>query len=259
MKRYIFPLVLLLCAFPAAECRGDDILGIQPAPPYGIFSTLSADSPGERQVALAFSFEKTGEPDIFRYSSSIEIGIRNTISAGLTLPYFDNENDGLEDIAFSIKHRFYGGNRHGLSLAYLITAAIDSGSGEHSAGGHVGAGLIASKRVGPFNGHVNFIYSVPGESDFEEEIRFSAGVDFSAAHDFNVLGEIYGRKSFFSDDTDQLEVRIGYRLLAGEGFYTTLGVGFGLDDREPEYRVMASLSLLLPRIEGPIERVLEEE
>jgi hypothetical protein len=259
MKRIIFQIFLLLfLLYPASDCKGNDILGIQPPPPYGVFSTMSADSPDEGRAAFAVSMEKTGEPDIYRYSAALEMGLMNTVSIGLTIPYFDNLEDGIEDISFSLKHRFYRGEKYGPSLAYLITAALDSGTGEHSSRGNVGAGLVASKRVGPVIGHANFIYSFPGDSHLEEEVRFSAGIDFSAAHNFKVLGEIYGKKSFFSRDVDQLEARIGYRILAGEGFYATLGVGFGLGDRAPEYRVMASISLLLPRIKRPIEKVLEE-
>jgi hypothetical protein len=97
------------------------------------------------------------------------------------------------------------------------------------------------------------------DSALDDELRLSAGIDFAAAHNFWLLGELYARSTYFSSDVDQLEARVGYRVLAGGGVYATLGAGFGLNNRAPDYRVMASVSLLLPQEVRRIERVLEEQ
>jgi hypothetical protein len=259
MKSFILLLVLIPAVMLiGGECRGEDLGGVQPPAPYGVFSTLSAESPGAGQAALAVALEKSGEPDFSRYTSLLAIGITESIEVGLTLPYVDNSSDGLEDVSFSLKHRFREEDGYVPALAYLIAAALDSGSEEYGTEGYAGAGVVASKRLGPVNGHLNLIYTVPGDSDLDGAARFSAGIDFSAAHNLMMLGEFYAAESYYSDRTDRLEARFGYRFLSGEGVFTTLGVGFGLNDRTPEYRLMASIALFFPRIERPVEKVYEE-
>jgi len=51
-----------------------------------------------------------------------------------------------------------------------------------------------SKRVGPFSGHVNFFYKRPGTARLNDEISLLGGIEFSAAHNFNILSEIILKK-----------------------------------------------------------------
>jgi hypothetical protein len=253
----IFPFfsVILLTGY----CYGLDLSGLQPPAPYGVFSTMSANSPEKGKAAVAFSVERAGEPDFSRFSTHLAYGITDNVELGISVPYVDNSETGLEDITFGIKHRFFDEGRYGPSIAYIVTVALSSGTDELSTDGSIGAGIAVSKRVGPVYGHANLFYSIPGNSSLEDEVRFSGGIDFSAAHDFRILGEVYGEKSHFSDDIDQLEARLGYRFLTGEGVFTTIGVGFDIDDGAPEYRLMVSITLHFPREEKPIEKVYEED
>ena len=179
-----------------------------------------------------------------------------------TVPYVDrweNVKSGFEDIALGVKHRFVDEAKYTPSVAYMVNASIPSGKEVFSTDGRAGAGIIVSKRVGPVSGHANIFYEKVGSSKLEDEVSFSAGFDFSAAHDFKVLAEIYGRKSHYSGSLDDLEGRFGYRFMTTDYLYTTVGVGVDFKDRSPEYRVMLSITAILPVQKKTIKKVYEEE
>ena len=179
-----------------------------------------------------------------------------------TVPYVDrweNVKSGFEDIALGVKHRFIDETKYAPSVAYMVNASIPSGKEVFSTDGRAGAGIIVSKRVGPVSGHANIFYEKVGSSKLEDEVGFSAGFDFSAAHDVKLLAEIYGRKSHYSGSLDDLEGRFGYRFMTTDYLYTTVGVGVDFKDRSPEYRVMLSITAILPVQKKTIKKVYEEE
>jgi hypothetical protein len=112
-------------------------------------------------------------------------------------------------------------------MAFLLNAYIPSGDVEISTDGRVGAGIIVSKRVGPFNGHLNFFYEKPGDSRLKDEISLLGGVEFSAAHNFKILSEIIVKKSHYTDEYDQIEARFGYRIKT-RNIFAYLGAGWML-------------------------------
>jgi hypothetical protein len=237
-----------------------DLSGNQPPAPYSVFSTYSADSPPKGRSVVALSVEKAGKPDYWRYSSQMALGITNSIEFGLNLPYVDNGVSGVEDIAVTLKHRFFDEGRYGPSVAYLLTGSFASRNDDLSTKGRGGGGIIFSKRIGPVKAHLNGFYTVPWDKDLEDEIRVSGGLDFSASHDFKILAEFYAVKSHFSKDkVDQREARVGYRFIHNRDVFYTIGIGIGLEDEAPEYRLMASLSLMFPRTSAPPQRIYQEE
>ncbi|MDP3259974.1 MAG: hypothetical protein Q8M34_05240 [Thermodesulfovibrionales bacterium] len=262
MKKYIPLLLFFSCFLFIRDAYGFDIKGLQPVAPYGVFSTFSADSLKKGNYAFGAGVEKSAEPDFFRYLFQYAHGINDRIEFMATVPYVDrweNVKSGFEDIALGVKHRFVDEAKYTPSVAYMVNASIPSGKEVFSTDGRAGAGIIVSKRVGPVSGHVNIFYEKVGSSKLEDEVSFSAGFDFSAAHDFKVLAEIYGRKSHYSGSLDDLEGRFGYRFMTTDYLYTTVGVGVDFKDRSPEYRVMLSITAILPVQKKTIKKVYEEE
>jgi hypothetical protein len=253
-----FLCVLFYSMVMANHSYGIDFMGPQEPAPFAVFSTIAADSPERGQAAVSITGEKSGKPDFFRFSTQLSLGITNSISLSANIPYVDNSYSGIEDIAITLKHRLFDEGQYGPAMAYLLTGSVESSTEEISTDGGVGLGIISSKRIGPVNGHLNLIYRFPGDDRLKDEVRFSVGVEFSAAHNFEILGEIFSRKSHFSKDFDEIEARFGYRVRYSDGIYTTLGAGIGLDNRTPDFRVMVSLSLKFPHREI-IEKVYEEE
>lgn len=260
MKKSVFLLGCLLpVLFAAGLCGATEISGPQPPAPFGVFSTFSADSPEGGRSAVAFTFERAGDPDFSRYSSQLALGVTDNLELGMNIPYVDNGENGLEDIAFTLKHRFFQEGMYGPSVAYILTAALSSSNDELSTDGNIGGGLVTSKRLGPFKAHLNLFYLAPWDDDLKDEVRFSGGMEFAASHDFKLLSEVLLKKSNFSDDLDHKELRVGYRFLYKDEVFSTIGVGIGLDDKEPAFRIIASISLIFPRKVKYIERTYDEE
>ncbi|MBI4691233.1 MAG: hypothetical protein HY754_13365 [Nitrospirae bacterium] len=261
MKKYVFSLFFLII-FLVDSTYGFDVKGLQPVIPYGVFSTFSANSLQKGKSAFEVSAERSVDPDFYRYLFQYAYGITDKIEFITTIPYADRWKDkqsGFEDIAVGIKHRFFDEGKYGPSIAYIINASASSGRDEFSTDGGVGAGIVVSKRVGPLNGHADIFFEKAGSGKSKDEINFASGFDFSAAHNFKILGEIYGRKSHYSSDIDQLEGRFGYRFVTVDYIFTTIGAGFDFKKRNPEYRILFSIGMILPVEEKQIKTIYEED
>ncbi|MBM4129112.1 MAG: hypothetical protein FJ243_03205 [Nitrospira sp.] len=260
-KSLLLALTVLFIFFPRA-LYSFDIAGLQPNAPYNVLSTFSAESLPKGQASFSLGFELSKEPDFRRFLFNAAYGITDTMEFDMTVPYvldWADRVDGLEDIAIGFRHRFFEERKYGPSVAYILNASLATGRNEFTTEGRYGGGLIVSKRVGPVNGHVNLFYEKPGDSKLHDEVSFLLGLDFSAAYNFKVLAELLCRKSHFSKDFDTIEGRLGYRILAGDFVYTTLGLGFEMRNRSPEMRFMLSLTFHPFKEKKKIRKVYEEE
>lgn len=262
MKKYLFlPLILLILSFPKSS-SGFDSTGLQPTPPYGVFSTFSAESPHKGKIALSADAEILFDPDFYRFLFKAAYGITDTIEFDVTIPYiykWADKVDGFEDIAVGFKHRFVDETKYGPSVAYILNASIPSGRDEFSTEGSFGGGLIVSKRVGPVKGHFNVLYEKPGRASLDDEVILAAGIDFAAAHNMKLLAELYSKKGFDSKKFDSTELRVGYRVKASDMLYTTVGAAFDIETKDPQYRLLLSVSFLLPHEKKVIKKLYEEE
>lgn len=259
MKKYL--IFVIFSVFIFSDAYGFDIKGLQPVSPYGVFSAFSADSLPKRKFAYEIGAERSIDPDFYRYSFKSAFGLTDSFEFNFTVPYvykLYDEVSGFEDISFGFKHRFFDEGKYGPSFAYAISASMASGEDEFSTDGRIGLGFILSKRVGPVTGHANIFYFKPGTAKFEDEMCFIAGFNFSAAHKFKILGELYGRKSHYSTKLDQLEGRFGYRFMTTDNIYTTIGVGADFKNRAPELRLFISISAILP-VEKKIVREVYDD
>ncbi|MEW6675680.1 MAG: hypothetical protein AB1348_06750 [Nitrospirota bacterium] len=261
MKKYCLFLILMFL-FLHKDSYGFEITGLQPIAPYGVFSTFSAESLSRGKAAFSAGVEMAIEPDFYRFLFETAYGITDNLEFNMTVPYIHkwmDTKDGGEDIAFGIKHRFFDEGRYGPSIAYILNVSIPSGRDEFSTDGRFGGGLVISKRVGPLNGHANLFYEKAGTGKVHNEVSFAAGLDFATAHNFKILAELYGKKSHYSKKLDFLESRVGYRIKTTDSIYTTLGAGFDLKDRSPEYRIIFSVTFSSPPEKKKIDKVYEEE
>ena len=239
-----------------------DVSGLQPLAPDGVFSTFSTESLPKSKVSAQVSLERSREPDFYRLTVNGAYGLSDNLEFMLSVPYafhFQDDIDGFEDIAIGFKHRFYDEGKYGPSLAYLISASIPSGADELSSNGRLLAGLIVSKRVGPFSGHVNLFYERPGTASLNDEIYLLGGIEFSAAHNFKILSEIIVKKNHEKNKENQIEGRFGYRIKTTEYIYTTVGAGLDMKARSPEYRLFFSVNFTTPKEKTKIKKFIEEE
>lgn len=264
MKRTVFFLLLFLFLFLSLTERlfAFDFSRLQPLAPDGVFSTFSAESLPKNKTSVEIAAEKSAEPNFYRYSLKAAYGLNDNMEINLTIPYvygYSDEIKGLEDIALGFKHRFYDEEKYGPSLAYMLTASVPSGADALTSDGSLGAGLIVSKRVGPFSGHVNLFYERPGKASLNDEIILMGGLEFSAAHNFKILSEIIVKKNHEIHKDNQIEGRFGCRLKTTDYIYTTLGVGLDMKARSPEYRLFLSVNFTTPKENKRIKKIIEEE
>lgn len=252
-------------------------VGLKPVAPNGLFSTFGANTAEEGKASFDFSFEKVGGPHFYRASLNMGYGFSNNVELFVSVPYFwDWQNsmgvniDGVEDVAIGVKHRFFSESALGPSVSYILLASPISGKGDVSTDGAYGGGLCISKRVGPVNGHANIIYTKPGNDKLtrsipngtetvhlRDEVTFSVGFDFAAAHNFQMLFEYYNKKSRYSKRTDDQELRFGYRFLTADNIYTTVGAGVDVNGSTPDYNVMLSVTMSFPSHKKAIRKVYE--
>jgi hypothetical protein len=260
MRRQVLLSILFLLVL-CGSSYGFEIKGLQPVDPYGVFSTFSAESLPRGKAAFAGGADITLSPDQYKFIFKTAYGITDNLEFELTAPYQlgSGTPDGLEDLALGLKHRFFEEGKYGPSLAYVLTASLPSGRESLSTEGQYGIGLIVSKRVGPVNGHANLFYMKPGNGKLKDEVSLLAGLDFAASHNFKILAELFCRKSHFSDKIDTVEGRFGYRLKTTDSIYTTFGVGSDFKRREPETRVIFTVTFLTTKEKKKIKKVYEEE
>lgn len=252
----VLSVAIFFCLFLPALSFGADINGLRPPAPYGVYSTMSANSPERGQAAISGTYETIFNSSFYRFGANIAYGLSDNMELSLSI---SDQRDGLEDMAFGFKHRFIDEGAHGPSLAYLVTASLATGKEEVSTEGRYGGGLIISQRVGPVYSHLNAVYTMPCDSDFKGEFKLSSGIVFSAAHNIWLLGEIVVKSSHFSENIDEVETRLGYRVRLAENVYADLGLGVDLKQDPVTYRFMASLSFQYPQEQKQIRRIYEDK
>lgn len=262
--------LLFLCAFSSIflilqplkdRVYAFDLQGLQPLPPFSVFSTFSAKGLKKGEAGIAVNIEMSRQPDYYRITNNLSYGITDNLEIATTIPYVSGWNDnidGFEDISIGMKYRILDEGKYGPSMAVLASTSLNTGKNQFSTDGSISAGLIISKKVGPFSGHINALYSKPLSSRFDDELTLATGIEFAASHNFGLLSELYSKKSY-SGRFDQVELRVGYRIMTAENLFTTLGMGFDLKNRSPEYRLIFSISYIFSKDTKKIKKVYEEE
>lgn len=254
---FIFSLSFLL----ANSVSAFDIKGLQPVPPYGVFSTFSAESLKQNQVGVSLELERSVGPDFYRTSLKGAYGLHDKFEILFTLPYsFANKDaeDGIEDVSFGVKHRLINESDYLPAFAYLLTVSIPSDNNQISTDGRFGGGLLFTKKVGPFKGHLNLLYIVPGREEFHNEYDLNLGAELAVTHSSKFLAELVGRKDFDKRKLNLLEWRLGYRVATTDNIFTTIGAGWNFKNRTPDLRLMFSVSVILPFQKPRIQKVYED-
>lgn len=242
-KALFFPVLLLFPLLFVSRAAAVELNVVKPMPPFGVFSSFSAQSLKKGDLLIGLNIERAKGPAFYRHVLGASYGLTNRFELTLNVPFMDeiDGKGGFEDIGAALKYRFLDEGKYGPSAALIAMGFVPSGRDEFSRGGGVGGGLAVSRKIGPFMGHLNGLFIKSGDSALRNEWDVIAGVDFSASHSHKMLAEFLMRKGPFSSKVDQSEVRLGYRFF-GETLSNTIGVGFDLKDRTPQYRIIFSIS-----------------
>ncbi len=222
----------------------------QPATGLNVFSVFSTQTLEQGRFSIGGVLEVVAEPDITHASLILGYGITDDLEVSGAFPYTaSDDHEGVSDLAVSAKYRVFHEGRYGPAMAVILGVNLPTGGGRavgRSDAFDVQGLVVGTKRLGPFTGHVNLGYTVVGTTGYEDEVTASLGLEFSASRRLNILGEFYSRTSRVPDTSDILEWRIGYRLTAPGNIISTVGLGFTMGSRAPDYRVFVGLSWLLP-------------
>lgn len=243
------PIIFLLvsCAIHALygfASANDSSGGLHPVQDAGVFSVFTTKTVAESAFVIEPGIELVREPDVERIKLNVAYGISRSTDAMLTASARRSPvGDGTEDVGIGIRHRFSEEGKFGPSAAFLLAASMPTGSESRGTGSgsiETEAMLITSKRVGPFTGHLNLGYNAILSGKSRNEFIYGGALDFSAAKRIVLLAEIHGR-SAQGDDT--LEASLGYRNYLSDSISNTIGIGWGLGNREPEYRITVLFTL----------------
>ena len=260
MKKRLFVPILIFISVSSSQAF--DVKGLQPLSPFGVFSSFSAESLRSNHYGFGTTIERSSNPDFLRTALQTSFGLRDNIELNLGLPYvsgWQNGIDGFEDPALGFKHRIYDGGYYTPSIAYMLTASLNNGRSYFSAGGSLGGGVLITERIGPFKGHLNAFYSNAGKAGLKDEYSLLGGLELAVTHNSVILAEIEGKKNYFKNKIDLLDWRLGYRVATTENIYTTIGAGFDIKKMLPDYRLMFSVSILLPWEKMEVDKKYYEE
>ncbi|MCX8027283.1 MAG: hypothetical protein N3A62_05460 [Thermodesulfovibrionales bacterium] len=253
----IIPILLLVNTHAFA----DDIKGFQPIQPFGVFSTISAEGLKKKDIGFCINLERSRDPDLYRINMQLAYGLRENMEIHLSLPYllkYEQDMYGFEDILFGFKHRLNDEGRFDPAIAYLLVVSPGFGRDEFSTNGRIGAGIVLSKKVGPFKGHANFLIYQPFKSSMTREYLLNLGTELAITHSSKILAELISRKNYTINKLDLLEWRIGLRQETINNLFTTIGAGFDIKDRKPDYRFLFYISYILEGKKATIKKVYED-
>lgn len=244
-------LLIILLTILSSKVDAFDRKGFYPTAPFSVFSTFSAESLAQGKIALDLGYEVTVDPDMSRMTLNISYGLRDNVEVLLNVPYvlkYSNAIDshGFEDIAIGIKHRVIDETKLIPAIAYALYGSGHFGEDKISTEGGWGVGLILTKKVGPVKAHGNLIYFRPNRDTLNDSWSLNLGSELSLSYNSKLLFELIGRKAVYRNRIDLIEWKLGYRIRITDFSYTTVGIGFDIKKRNPEFRFIFGISTVLP-------------
>ncbi len=245
MKKAALSLSIFLCLLPSVAAAFDLDL-VRPQSPYGGFFAYSAETIPKGDFAVGYSLERSQKPDFYRQVVGGAYGLGNradlTLDAGFVNGY--HGQGGFEDIGAAFKYRLLDEGRYAPAVAAMAFGYAPTGRDTVSWGGGVGGGVALTRTLGPLTANLDAIITNPGQSGLHNEFDFLGSLGFPIAHGATILSEFQVRKEAYSGRVDLSEVRFGYRIMSDK-LYSALGLGFGLKERHPQFRLIISVGALL--------------
>lgn len=253
MRRTAFVSVLSsICAIVLVILCADQALAAHPL----ITDDTGTQGTGKLQLEANGDYANDNGDSEATLGVTLSAGVRDTVDIVLGVPYVfisekgdtgdrDHEN-GLSDISLELKWRFY--EKDGFSFALKPGFTLDTGDEEKEMGDGQPAYhlfFITTKELEPFTVHLNLGY-VKNRRELRDIWHYSLAGEFAAGKALKVVGNVGGET-----DTDRSSSVSPVFLLGGiiysvrENLDIDFGVKTGLNKAEPDYAVLAGMSMKL--------------
>lgn len=194
---------------------------------------------GEWEFEIGYNFiknnDKTKNED---FEISFKTGIFNRCELGIGIPYvikdFDEKVNEFRNFELKSKISILKKNSIGLGVSFSFTPDGDEGDTRYS------YGLILSKEIKRSNLHLNLgRFSLKTSGKNEYFLSYSGAIEFEMSDKLNFCCEIVGEKN----GEDILEMLLGINYKLNKNLIFDLGLGFGLNDYSPDWRLTTGLTL----------------
>lgn len=213
--------------------------------------------PGHLEVELGWEYANQPNDDT---ENSIAIALTtgvvwDRLDFGIEIPYlFLNPDDGADEDGFGdmearLKLRFLDETDSFPAMATTVGIKTTTGDKDKGLGSgeiDVPINLIATKGFDRLTLHANLGYNIIGEPEGEDvsnTVGYGVAGEFAVTEIFCVVGEVVGEIQTEDTDSDNpAEILIGATYELPFGTVLDGGVGFGLTDGSPDYKITAGLT-----------------
>lgn len=209
---------------------------------------------GHIEIEIGYEYVKQADKE-HGLSFVLKYGLIKDLDLGIELPYkfidFGGGDDveGIGDIIFTIKYLFWDESSNLPALALTFTIKTETGNKDKGLGsGEVDYGLngIITKEINKFVTHLNFGYIFvgdPEDEDLDDIFSYSVALEYPINERLNIVGEITGETAFEGSFNDNpLNGMIGLNYVLNRIVSYDFGVGFGICDASPDYRIITGLT-----------------
>jgi len=158
----------------------------------------------------------------------------------------DDQQSGKGDVALGFKSRILGKRSAPFKLALDIQGrrSVSDQPGRDGINSYLGR-MIVSYRPERFGVHANVGYQIndnPADAVFDDQVVAGGGIEFYPNPRARLIAEVSYATEKEAGRGDEGEATVGLQYFASPHLTLNLGVGFGLYDASPGWRVLLGMS-----------------
>jgi hypothetical protein len=232
-------------------------------PVFGAHPMITDDSgtqgAGKFQIELNGEYAKDSSDSTTEIAVAVAGGVRDNLDIVLAVPYQflrfnDDESnriteDGISDIAIELKWRFYENEDVSLALKPgIIIPSGDDAKGLGDGKASYGLVLITTKEIDPATLHFNLGFN-KNRKELRDIWHYSFAAEYELMENILLVGNIGGETNPDKEsDTHPAFILGGLIYSVNENFNVDAGIKAALNNAEPDYTILAGLTVVFGRI-----------
>ncbi len=275
MRRSLLALVSIL-VFPLVWVDSGQALTPTQFGDTGLLSQPTADTLNAGNIALGLWGNVSGESGASIVPAAITLGLGTFMEVYGSYPnllFNDDELASGRGVAnLGTKFRVLGKRSSPLKFALDVQArrTVSDDPDFDGLTDYLGR-VIGSYKPGRFGFHVNSGYLVADDADgvdFDDQYVFGGGLEFFPAMRLRLIAELEGLTERTDGADGPLEASAGFQYYISPHLTFNIGLGFGLSDASPDWRLLLGLSgsqgigtyaKSIPKIIEPVPEEAETE